>query len=209
MLLSVKNEKWSGLWTIANTGESWFGCQWDDRQIYLQTAILANFSTNDSLGEALLVTSKETVGISWDISSAILGHKYHRNHSNRSSEWSQHLQQKWLIQSVNGWVDQLFYWHQHSGSLHGYSEIRSRSNVWKDTEGHIYDYTHFLLQILGLFVSYTLGKWLQKEDIAETAVHFVLKWGFEVNPVSNNSMMLETEDLGDIASAYMPLKRGL
>ena len=101
-----KNEKWSGLWTIANMGESWFGCQWDDRQIYLQTAILANFSTNDSLGEALLVISKETVGNSWDISSAILGHKYHQNHSNRSRKWSQHLQQKWLIQSVNGWVDQ-------------------------------------------------------------------------------------------------------
>ena len=28
-------EKWSGLWTIANTGESWFGCQWDDRQVYV------------------------------------------------------------------------------------------------------------------------------------------------------------------------------
>ncbi len=58
-----------------------------------------------------------------------------------------------------------------------------------------------------------LGKWLQKEDIAETAVHFVLKWGFEVNPVSNNSSnnsrMLETKDFRDIASAYMPLKRGL
>ena len=82
--------------------------------------------------------------------------------------------------------------------MHGYSEIRSN--------------THFLLQILGLFVLYIyylLGKWLQKEDIAETAVHFVLKWGFEVNPVSNNSRMLETEDFGDIASAYMPLKRGL
>ena len=57
------------------------------------------------------------------------------------------------------------------------------------------------------FRIYILGKWLQKEDIAETAVHFVLKWGFEVNPVSNNSRMLETEDFGDIASAYMPLKK--
>ena len=79
---------------------------------------------------------------------------------------------------------------------------------------YIYDYTHFLLQILGLFVSvyvvsYILGKWLQKEDTAETAVHFVFKWGFEVNPVSNNSRMLETEDFGDIASANMPWKRGL
>ena len=104
--------------------------------------------------------------------------------------------------------DQLFYWHQHSGSVH-YSEITSRSNVWKEhthTEGHIYDYTPFLLQILGWLVSYILDKWLQKEDIAETAVHFVLKWGFEVNPVSNNSRMLETEDFGDITSAYMPLK---
>ena len=126
-----KNEKWCGLWTIANTGESWFGCQWDDRQIYLETAILANFSTNDSPGEALLVISKETVGNSWDISSAILDHKYHQNHSNRSSEWRQHLQQKWLIQYVNGWVDWLFYWHQHSGSVHHNSEIRSRKNVWK------------------------------------------------------------------------------
>ena len=79
--------------------------------------------------------------------------------------------------------------------------------ILKDT--YIYDYTHFLLQILGLFISYILGKWLQKEDIAETAVHFVLKWGFEVNPVSNNSRIMETEDLGDIASTYMPLKQGL
>ena len=100
--------------------------------------------------------------------------------------------------------------------MQGYSEIRSRSNVWKEhtyIEGHIYDYAHFLLQILGLFISYILGKWLQKEDIAETAVHFVLKWGFEVSPVSNNSSnssrMLETKDFRDIASAYMPLKRGL
>ena len=70
--------------------------------------------------------------------------------------------------------------------------------------------THFLLQILGLFVSFRiLGKWLQKEDIAKTAVHFVLKWGFEASPVSNNSRMLETEDSGDIASPYMPLKGGL
>ena len=83
--------------------------------------------------------------------------------SNRSSKWSQHLQQKWLIQSVNGWVDQLFYWHQHSGSMQGYSEIRSRSNVWKEhthIEGHIYDYTHFLLQILGLLVSYINIRWI-------------------------------------------------
>ena len=27
-------------------------------------------------------------------------------------------------------------------------------------------------------------------------MHFVLKWGLEVNPVSNNSRMLETEDFG-------------
>ena len=79
--------------------------------------------------------------------------------------------------------------------------------ILKDTD--IYDYTHLLLQIFGLLVSYILSKWLQKEDMSETAVHFVLKWGFEVNPVSNNSRMLEMEDLGDIASAYMPLKQGL
>ena len=30
-----KNEKWSGLWMITNTGKNWFGCQWDERQIYL------------------------------------------------------------------------------------------------------------------------------------------------------------------------------
>ena len=79
-------------------------------------------------------------------------------------------------------------------------------HILKDT--HLHDYTHLLLQILGLFVSYILGKWLQKEDIGETAVHFVFKWGFEVNPVSNNSRMLET-GFWDIASAYMPLKQGL
>ena len=43
----------------------------------------------------------------------------------------------------------------------------------------------------------------------ETAAHFVFKWGVEVNPVSNNSRMLETEDLWDITYAYMPLKQGL
>ena len=85
----------------------------------------------------------------------------------------------------------------------------SERSIGMHMEGHIYDYRHLLLQILGLLVWYILGKGLQKEDIAETAVHFVLKWGFEVSPVSNNSRMLETEDLGDIASAYMPLKRGL
>ena len=80
------------------------------------------------------------------------------------------------------------------------------------TEGHIYMIT---LTFCCKFWVYSfriiiLGKWLQKEDIAETAVHFVLKWGFEVSPVGNNSRMLETEDFGDIASAlYMPLKRGL
>ena len=89
--------------------------------------------------------------------------------------------------------------------LHQMSERSIR--ILKDTD--IYGYTHLLLQILGLFISYILGKWLQKEDIAETAVHFVSKWGFEVNPVSNNFRMLETEDFGDIASVYIPLKRGL
>ena len=54
----------------------------------------------------------------------------------------------------------------------------SERSIGMHMEGHIYDYRHLLLQILGLFVSYILGKWLQKEDIAETAVHFVLKWGF-------------------------------
>ena len=88
--------------------------------------------------------------------------------------------------------------------LHQMSERRIR--IWKDTTRIN---RHLLLQILGLFVSYILSKRLQKEDIAETAVHFVLKWGFEVSPVSNNSRMLETEDFGDMASPYMPLKLGL
>ena len=61
--------------------------------------------------------------------------------------------------------------------------------ILKDT---LYDYTHFLLQILGLFVSYILGKWLQKEDIAETTVRFLFEWVFEAGPVSNNLRMLET-----------------
>ena len=41
--------------------------------------------------------------------------------------------------------DRLFCRHQHSGSVHGYSETRSRSNVWKEhthTEWHKYDKTH-------------------------------------------------------------------
>ena len=57
----------------------------------------------------LWIIFKETVGDSPDILKAILGHRYHQNHSNRviSSEWSQHLQRKsvWLrLQSVNAWV---------------------------------------------------------------------------------------------------------
>ena len=67
------------------------------------------------------------------------------------------------------------------------------------------------------FWVYSFPKWLQKKkkkkDIVETAVHFVLKWGFEVNPVSNNSSnnsrLLETKDFRDIAWVYMPLKWGL
>ena len=41
----------------------------------------------------------------------------------------------------------------------------------------------------------------RKHSWDKTAVHFVLKWGFEVNPVSNNSRMLGTKDFRDIASA--------
>ena len=55
----------------------------------------------------LMAISNEMVRNSWDILNAILGHIHHQNHSNRViySEWSQHLQQKWLwLQSVNGWV---------------------------------------------------------------------------------------------------------
>ena len=73
----------------------------------------------------------------WDILNAILGHRYHQNQSNRaiSSKWSQYLQQKLLwLQSVNGRVlsTRSFRRHQHPGSVHGYLETRSRSNVWKD-----------------------------------------------------------------------------
>ena len=124
--------------------------------------------------EEMAVVSKETVGNSWEIWNAILGHKYHQIHSilghkyhqihwNRviSSEWSQHLQQKWFwLQSVNGWVlstrSIIFCWRQHSESVHGYSETRSGSNVWKEhthTEGRKYDTAHFLLQIVDLFAS--------------------------------------------------------
>ena len=91
---------------------------------------------------------------------------------------------------VNGWVDQLFYWHQHSGRVQGYSEIRSRSNVWKEhrhSEGQVYMitltfcckfwwHTEGQVDMITLtfcckfwvysFCIYILGKWLQKEDIA-------------------------------------------
>ena len=53
---------------------------------------------------AVRLLSKEVIGHFWDILNAVLGHRSHQNHSNRliSSEWSQHLQQKWLwLQSVN------------------------------------------------------------------------------------------------------------
>ena len=39
-------------------------------------------------------------------------------------------------------------------------------------------------------------------------MHFVLKWGFEVNPVSNNSRMLETEDLGGHGFGIYALETG-
>jgi len=53
----------------------------------------------------------------------------------RSSEWIQHLQQKSLIQSVNGWVhDRFFCRHRHSGSVHCYSaaerNIYWRTQIW-------------------------------------------------------------------------------
>ena len=73
----------------------------------------------------------EAVGNSFHILNAILGRKY-RNHRNR------------IISSVH---DRLFCRHQHLGSVHGYSETWSRSNVWKEythTEGHKYDKSHFL-----------------------------------------------------------------
>ena len=43
--------------------------------------------------------------------------------------------------------DLLFCRHQHSGNVHGYSESRTRLNIWKKhthTDGHKYDKTHFL-----------------------------------------------------------------
>ena len=50
-----------------------------------------------------------------------------------------------------------------------------------------------------------------KKKTTETAVHFVLKWVFEVNPVSNNSSnnsrMLGTKGFRDIASARSPEKK--
>ena len=60
------------------------------------------------------------------------------------------MNKKWvLLQSVKGELSihyQMFCRHQHWGSLHGYSETRSRSNVngaFKHTKRHSYDKTHF------------------------------------------------------------------
>ena len=74
--------------------------------------------------------------IPWDFLSAILCHKYHSNHSNRviiCSEWRQHLEMGEytidLFADISTW------------SVHGYSETRSRSNVWKEcthNKGHKY-----------------------------------------------------------------------
>ena len=112
----------------------------------------------------LMVISKEAVGNSTDTLNAILGHRYHLSHSNRimSSEWSQHLQQRWVwlqFVRVKQWVStrSLVCRHQHSGSVHCFSENRSRSNVWKahmHTERHKHNKSHFMLQILGLFALY-------------------------------------------------------
>ena len=71
-----------------------------------------------------------------------MGHKCHRNHSNRiiSSERSQHLHQKWVwlvcrrVLSTRAIVLPTY---QDSGSVHGYSGTRCRSNVkgaYTDTE---------------------------------------------------------------------------
>ena len=85
MLLSVKMKNEAVSERSQTRGRAGLGVNgMIDKFIYKQH--LANVSTNDSLGEALLVISKETVGNSCDISSAILGHKYHQNHLNRSSE---------------------------------------------------------------------------------------------------------------------------
>ena len=89
----------------------------------------------------VLLISKETVGNSCDILNVILDHRYDQNHSDWVifSEWCQYLRQKCLwLQPVNGWVltvhERLFCWRQHSGSIYGSSETRSRSNVWKEQD---------------------------------------------------------------------------
>ena len=80
--------------------------------------------------------------------------------------------------------------------------VRLKIAYWEfDFEAVCPTLNHDLLSQAHIF-----GKWMQKEDIAKTAEHFVLKWVFEVNRVSNNSSnnsrMLETKDFMDIAYAY-------
>ena len=95
----------------------------------------------------------ETLGNPWDILNAILGHKYYQNHLDRviiirSSEWSEHLQQKWLIQSVNGRVlstiDSFADISTREACTITQSEIRSRSNVWKELSVANFGFIHFV-----------------------------------------------------------------
>ena len=118
------------------------------------------------------VISKDTVWNSWDILNAILGHTYHQNHSNRviSSERSQHLQQHFDY-SLGKWVssvhDRLFCRHQHSESMHGYLETRSKSNLWQEhmhTDRQQYDKTHFCCK----FMTGAYAHWQAKNMIKLT-----------------------------------------
>ena len=78
-----------------------------------------------------------------DILNTILCHKYNPNHSNRviSSEWSQHLEMGTIVFLF------VFCRHRHLGSVHGYAETRSRSNVWKE-------YTHNKRQKYGIELTF-------------------------------------------------------
>ena len=48
---------------------------------YIAMFSLSLFGVLAWFGYGLLVISKETVGNSWDVLNAILGHRYHQNHS--------------------------------------------------------------------------------------------------------------------------------
>ena len=49
-------------------------------------------------------------------------------------------------------------------------------------------------------------RWPPSEDIAEVAAHYVFKWDFEVNPVSNDGRVWSVPAVNSISIGYEKIK---